>query len=177
MIVGTACGRTDSRNTPVESIASADSASAASVLTVDAYGIGAVRVGMSLRQLSETLGETIKPEYEINDECDFVHPKAMPKGVAFMILQDSVARVDVDSAGILTREGVGVGDLESRVLTVYGSRARVEPHHYTGPQGHYVYVATPGDTLHRIVFETDGQRVDSYRAGRLPGVDYIEGCA
>jgi hypothetical protein len=119
----------------------------------------------------------MKPKYEFNEECDFVHPKALPKGIALMIIQDSVARVDVDSAGILTREGVGVGDLESRLLAVYGTRARVEPHHYMGPEGHYVYVSTPGDTLHRIVFETDGKRVDRYRAGRLPGVDYIEGCA
>jgi hypothetical protein len=37
--------------------------------------------------------------------------------------------------------------------------------------------APAGLTLHRIVFETDGQRVRSYRAGRRPTVASVEGCA
>jgi hypothetical protein len=52
----------------------------------------------------------------------------------------------------------------------------VEPHAYTGPEGHYVVVTTPGDTTRQIVFETDGRLVTMYRAGRLPAVAYIEGC-
>jgi hypothetical protein len=30
--------------------------------------------------------------------------------------------------------------------------------------------------MFRIVFETDGQRVTRFRAGRLPAVQYVEGC-
>ena len=36
------------------------------------------------------------------------------------------------------------------------------------------YLASIG---HRMVFETDGKRVKLIRAGRLPEVEYIEGCA
>ncbi len=54
---------------------------------------------------------------------------------------------------------------------------RDEPHHYEGPEGRYRIVELPGDSLHRIVFETDGRRVTSYRAGRRPAVDHVEGCA
>jgi hypothetical protein len=28
----------------------------------------------------------------------------------------------------------------------------------------------------RIVFETDGKKVVKYRSGRLPAVEYVEGC-
>ena len=33
------------------------------------------------------------------------------------------------------------------------------------------------DSMYRIVFETDGPRVTQYRSGRVPAVDYGEGCA
>lgn len=143
---------------------------------VDAHGIGPVRIGMTLQELNAALMDTLRPAYEINEECDFVEPKAL-QGAALMILRDSVARVDVDAPGILTKEGAGVGDTEASVLALYGGRARVQPHKYTGPEGHYVIISTPGDSAYRIIFETDGKKVERYRAGRSPGVDYIEGCA
>lgn len=41
-------------------------------------------------------------------------------------------------------------------------------------------IATPAasaDAGFRIVFETDGASVLKYRAGRLPEVEWVEGCA
>lgn len=145
--------------------------------TVDAGGIGVVRVGMSLEELSAAVAEVVRPTYTDNPTCTFVRPTALPSGVLLMVLSDTVARVDVTEPGTLTTEGVGVGDLESRVVEIYGTRASVTPHKYTGPTGHYVTVEVPGDTLHRLIFETDGRNVGRYRAGRRPGVDYVEGCS
>ena len=176
-----ACGRSEPQPGggagKASDTASSDSGVNTAALTVDARGVGPVRIGMTLRELGAAVGETLQPKYEINETCDYVDPKALPKGLAIMIVEDSVARVDIDEPGILTTEGAGVGDLESRVLALYGTRAQVQPHKYTGPTGHYVIVETPGDTLHRIVFETDGQKVERYRAGRRPAVDFVEGCA
>lgn len=145
--------------------------------TVDVGGIGVVRAGMSTQELSAAVAEQVRPTYADNPTCDYVRPKALPSGVLVMVLSDTVARVDVTEPGTLTTEGIGVGDLESRVLALYGARARVQPHKYAGPTGHYVIVESPGDTLHRMVFETDGRQVERYRAGRRPGVDYVEGCS
>jgi hypothetical protein len=177
-----ACGGSHTQVGAATDSASLDSAaprSANTQWTVDPHGIGIVRVGMSLAQLSAAVGESLRPGYQLNETCDHVQPKALPKGVRLMILEDSVARIEVDERGVLTSEGAGVGDLESHVIALYGARARVAPHKYTGPTGHYVIVDAPaaGDTLYRIIFETDGQRVERYRAGRRPGVDYVEGCA
>jgi hypothetical protein len=33
-----------------------------------------------------------------------------------------------------------------------------------------------GGGNNRIVFETDGKKVVKYRSGRLPAVEYVEGC-
>ncbi|MEJ7786394.1 MAG: hypothetical protein WKF96_16445 [Solirubrobacteraceae bacterium] len=55
---------------------------------------------------------------------------------------------------------------------------RVTRHEYN-PNGVYLeYV--PSDRVEagrRVIFETDGQRVTYIRAGKLPAVRYIEGCA
>jgi hypothetical protein len=46
------------------------------------------------------------------------------------------------------------------------------PHKYT--DGHYLTLAPDG--AHRLVFETDGGHVTRYRGGRMPEVEWVEGC-
>lgn len=141
---------------------------------VRADGIGPLRVGVSLAAASRTLGEVLRVGQA---GCDHVDPAATPVGVRLMVIDDTVARVEIDSAGIRTTEGAQVGDSESRVLELYGALARIEPHEYTYPDGHYVVVTPPGDTLHRIIFETFKGRVTTYRVGRVPAVQLVEGCS
>lgn len=137
-------------------------------------GIGPLQVGMPLAVASRALGEQLVVH---EPGCDHVNPATMPDGILLMVIDDTVARVEVDSAGVPTGEGAQVGDSESRVLELYGARARIEPHKYTYPDGHYVVVTPPGDTLHRIIFETFKGRVTTYRAGRVPAVQLVEGCS
>jgi hypothetical protein len=91
-------------------------------------------------------------------------------------VRDSLARIDVRDTTWSTDEGIRIGDTEARVAQVYGDRVTTSPHKYTGPQGHYMTV-TPTDTAYRIVFETDGQRVVNWRVGRMPEVEWVEGCS
>jgi hypothetical protein len=143
-----------------------------------ADGIGPIRAGMSLAEASAALGEPVQVEYSDFENCDYATPAALPDGVSLMIIADTVERVDVvEPSAVRTAAGAGIGDLESTVVASYGSAATVEPHKYTGPEGHYVVVAPPGDSLHRIIFETDGNAVTLYRVGRVPAVKYVEGCA
>lgn len=144
---------------------------------VDAEGMGRVRAGMSIAELSRELGAEVRPVYDFNPTCTHITPATLPRATRLMILSDTVARVEVDSTNVRTAEGAGVGDLEVDVLELYKGQVEVQPHKYTGPTGHYLVVTPPGDTLNRIIFETDGERVVRYRAGRLPGVRFVEGCA
>ena len=144
---------------------------------LDASAFGKFRTGVTLAEFNAALGEQLVPAYEISTTCDHVDPATFPDGVIVMIENDSVARFDVENPAIRTREGAGVGDLEADVVQRYGSAVTVTPHAYTGPDGHYLTVTPPGDTLHRIIFETDGRKVLHIRAGQRPAVDYSEGCA
>ena len=141
---------------------------------VRADGIGPLRMGIPLAEASRTLGEPLRVR---ETACDHVNPTTMPEGILLMVIEDTVARVEIDSAGIRTAAGAQVGDSESRVLELYGAQARIEPHKYTYPDGHYVVVTPPGDTLHRIIFETFKGLVTTYRAGRVPAVQLVEGCS
>jgi hypothetical protein len=149
-----------------------------STWTVTASSFGPIRFGMNLEEVSRVLGETVEAgEDVITEGCSYTIPNALPAGTALMVMNDHIARVDVDSAGVLTSAGVGVGMTEAEVKRFYDGRIETEPHEYT--DGHYL-IYTPRDSTEagfRIVFETDGERVTNYRAGREPEVEYVEGCA
>jgi len=154
-----------------------DTTSVAQPLTVSPQGVGPVRIGATIAELNAALGEQLKPAYDVNPECDYLDPAALPAGIALMVERDTVVRIDVDTTGIPTKEGASVGDSEAKVLELYRGRVQVQPHKYTGPTGHYLVVTWPSDTLHLLIFETDGEKVVTYRAGIRPAVEYIEGCA
>jgi hypothetical protein len=94
-----------------------------------------------------------------------------------MVIDGVIARLDVQqTTAITTDTGAKVGDSEARVLELYKGRTKVEEHKYLGPEGHYVLVLG-ADGKAQIVFETDGKAVVSYRAGRQPEVEWVEGCS
>ena len=185
-----ACGDDATRDTSGDSVAS-DSASrtgAAVTMTPDSLardtgwvasprGIGPVRAGMPRGSLLAHIGQPSRAGYYAQERCTYLGGTALPAGVQVMIFDSTVARIDVAQPGVRTREGAQVGDAEAAVLAMYRGHVAVTPHAYSGPQWHYLTVTPPGDTLHRIVFETDGATVKSYRVGRLPEVDWVEGCS
>lgn len=145
---------------------------------VTADGFAGVRFGMTVAQAEAALGHKLKPTGDVQEgECSFVEPVGAYDGLAFMVIAGVIARLDVQqTTAIATDTGAKVGDSESRVIDLYKGRTRVEEHQYTGPEGHYVLVLG-SDGKAQLVFETDGGKVVSYRAGRQPEVEWVEGCS
>jgi len=139
-------------------------------------GAGPVRVGMTVAEADRAVAGGLSKTAGL-ESCDFVHPKTGPANVMFMVIDGRIARADVvRGATVGTITGMHTGETESAVRAAYPN-ARVQPHKYT--DGHYVVVipGAPGDTLHRIVFETDGNKVTRMRGGLFPAVEYVEGCS
>lgn len=135
---------------------------------------------MRLAQVVDAVGGVVDTSGgSISDtNCSHAFLSALPSGIAIMVFGDTVARIDVDTTGVLTAAGVGVGSTEPEVRQAYREATiRQEPHPYDGPEWHYLIIDHPTDTLHRIIMETDGTRVRSYRVGWQRAVDQIEGCA
>ena len=145
--------------------------------TVSPTRFGPVRIGMTLDELREAhggevrVGDTSGPCYHVRLENVVANP---PYPLLAMIVDGTVARIEIVDSTVTTDEGARIGDTEARIRELYGASVRTEPHAYT--DGHYLIV-TPSDSTHRIVFETDGERVTRYRAGRHPEVGWVEGCS
>lgn len=135
-------------------------------------GVGPVRAGMSVGEAGTALGAELAVA---GGECSMIEVPGAPADVALMVVRDTVVRVDVTGGEAATAEGARVGDEAARIEELYPDRVRVVPHKYTA--GRYLVVPAPGDTLHRLVFETDeAGRVTRFRAGRFPEVEWVEGC-
>lgn len=141
-------------------------------------GIGEVRVGMTVKQAVKAAGVNLVPSYnESNYECRYVQPQSGTKNIGMMVSKDRIVRIDIyKGSSIKTLKGAGIGDSEAKIKSLYPGRIEVSPHKYT--KGHYLtFVPADRADQHRIVFETDGRRVLQYRVGKLPDVEYIEGCS
>ncbi|MFL5483797.1 MAG: hypothetical protein ACJ8AK_16580 [Gemmatimonadaceae bacterium] len=143
--------------------------------TVTAGGIGPLRAGMTVAEANKAVGGGFAAPAGADPACSYAKLTKAPDGLAVMLENNKIARVEVRNGTIATAEGARIGDTESRINSLYGGRVTTSPHKYaTG--GHYLTVTPVNDTTHRIVFETDGKAVTSYRAGVLPAVEFVERC-
>jgi len=140
--------------------------------------IGPIRIGMTIEEAEQALqGPLARAETAEGEDCYYVEPQQGPHGVSFMIIGGRIARIDISEPGITTLSGARVGDSEKHVLSLYPGRLEVTGHTYN-ETGHYLTFTPkdPADSNYRLIFETDGNVVTRFRAGRLPEVDLVEGC-
>jgi hypothetical protein len=147
-------------------------------LALSEDGLGQIQVGMNLDD-AVNMG-LLNENPNMKPQCDFVFPAVgagIPDGVSVMVVKGKVARIDVDTGAVTTEDGVKVGDSEQKVQSVYDGDVQVEPHKYISG-GHYMTVLGDSTSAGKaLVFETDGKKVTSFRAGRLPEVKWVEGCS
>lgn len=128
---------------------------------------------MSFESVSRLLGAPASELARASRPCTSIRVPGLPSGVALLVIRDAVARVEVDSAGVRTEEGVGVGDSEVSLLVLYAGFIRVEAH---GIGAHTLFVANPADSPYLMVFETDGSTVLRYRVGRRADTQVSDRC-
>lgn len=138
--------------------------------------LGPIKIGATLAALKRD-GVTVAGQDEPMEgsTCTYANFKGMPD-VAAMLDSNKIARIDVSSAAYETLGGVRVGQSEAEAVKRLGGRAKVEPHPYTGPEGHYLTLHEKGAPT-GLIIETDGKTVQSYRFGRWEQVQWIEGCS
>jgi hypothetical protein len=140
-------------------------------------GIGPIRVGMTIQEAEASARTRLISEERSEETCWYVKPQGGPRDISFMVIDGQIARVDISgNSPITTVSGARIGDSEDRIKSLYA--VRITPHEYV--QGGHYLTFVPNDTSdrqYRMVFETDGKRVKLIRSGRLPEVEYIEGCA
>lgn len=159
-----------------------------SKLAID--GIGPIRVGMTVAQAEDSARTQLVGGGE--GSCYHLRPQSEPQGLALMVIsdrqdgrrdrdQDRIARVDVyPGSRVTTLSGAKIGDTEEQIQSLYPGRIQVSPHNYTGYRGGHYLTFVPQDEAdrnYRLVFETLKGRVTTFRSGKLPEVEFVEGCA
>ncbi|MEH1888212.1 MAG: hypothetical protein V7K92_01715 [Nostoc sp.] len=141
-------------------------------------GIGQVRVGMTVSQAAKAAATKLVGDPP-NNSCYYVKPQNEPKNLLFMVTKGRISRVDVrQNTQITTLKGAKIGDTEAQIKSLYPGQIKVTPHKYV--QGGHYLTFIPKDRAnqnYRVVFETDGKRVTQFRSGKLPEVEFVEGCS
>ena len=140
------------------------------------HGIGDLRIGTPVTAL-RALGATEEryPDEEV--DCAYWRTPRWP-GLAMMVSGGRVVRIETEDPRYRTASGARVGMAEAEIRAIYGRAMRVEPHPYTGPEGHYLVYRARGEPYGLIVetnYETG--RAASIRVGRWQSVQLIEGCS
>ena len=138
-------------------------------------GAGPVKIGMTLNQLNRALNESFSMPDDDGEKACFYRESSKRPGIAFMVEEGRITRVDVTKRNISTASGIRVGDSEAQVMKAYSGKIEVEPHAYTGPEGHYLTVYS-SDGRYGLRFETDGHEITGFYAGEKHAIAYIEGC-
>lgn len=138
---------------------------------------GPVRIGMTLPEVRRIFHDNdarlAGPDEA--DECAYFESAKTPKGLGIMFSRGRVVRIDVYKPGIRTATGIGVGDTEDEVKRKYPEHLKVEPHPYNPETGHYLIYNANGDL--GMIFETDENKVTSFRTGTISAIALIEGCS
>jgi len=146
-------------------------------LALSEEGLGQIQIGMTLTE-AVNMG-LVNERPDMKSACDFVFPAVgagIPFGVNVMVVKGKIARIDVDTGVVTTEDGAKIGDTEDRIKSIYGDELQIQPHKYI-EGGHYMTVKGDSASAGKaIVFETDGKRVTMFRAGRIPEVEWVEGC-
>jgi len=143
--------------------------------SVSTVGIDAVTFGMTLNTAQNAVGGSFVPINGTDPECYTVRPAGGPNGVVLTVTAGTIERVDITTPDITTRSGAGVGMSEDGLASLFGASLTTE----ASATGGNRVIFTPSDAADaqfRVIFETDGETVTSFRSGRLPQVDPVSPC-
>ena len=175
--IATACNKEDDKAVKGRTGPNGAARDTVSDLALNEDGLGQIQIGMTLDE-AVNMG-LLNERPDIKQACDFVFPAVgagIPFGVNVMVVKGKVARIDVDTGTVTTEDGAKIGDSEDRIKSIYGDELKVSPHKYI-EGGHYLTVLGDSASAGKaMVFETDGKQVTMFRAGRIPEVQWVEGC-
>ncbi len=148
---------------------------------VTTSGLGAIRVGQTVEQAEEASGLALTPEADpISEDCFFVTVADDPvyAGVAFMVNEGTIGRVDVGPPStITTRSGAGIGTTVDQLNALFPGQIEDASEFVIDGTAVMFVPRDEADAQFRVIFEIVDGATATYRSGVLPPVGFGEGCA
>lgn len=154
-----------------------------------AQGIGPVRIGMSLDELTAAWGPDSQPEAVGGAEpetCDQFHPERAPDGVMIMTQQGKLTRISlIRDSQVKTKGGFGLGDTGLAVKQAFGGRVVAQPAKYEPAPAEDLFVWAHGGSTSYVQdpaargvrYEVDATgKITAIHAGD-PSIQLVEGCS
>lgn len=140
-------------------------------------GFGPVQAGDSLAQAERALGQPLNAAAVPADPgtCHLRESASQP-GVRYAIRDGVLTRAETRDPRYATASGIHVGDSLAQALKAYGRRATVTPHPYFD-RGKTLTIYSPDRRFALVIESNDGGRILTLRGGRLPDVQWLEGCS
>lgn len=141
--------------------------------------LGPVTLGMTVEEAGDASGLALSQDFgrASTDNCFYVTAGADLPGVAFMVVDGAVVRVEINAPSVIaTRSGVRIGTPEASVREVYPNNIQQANDAVSEGQALAFVPNDEADADYRIYFAIDGGEVSSYRLGSRPAVDNLLGC-
>lgn len=142
-------------------------------------GYGDMKLGSTVEEAKTAWAGELNGNPGEAGGCYYLTPKWVkkPSDFSFMIEGDKFVRYDVGTDKEAAPGGGKVGMSVDQLNKLYGDSLQSTPHKYV-QGGQYLSIAASGVAPSKLVFETDAAgKVNAWRVGLLPQVDYVEGCS
>jgi len=154
---------TETPESPSEAMSPSDNMA----LTLDGFGpylIGSTTKENGLAPNTSSAG---------SESCSYIKLDDHP-GLMFMIVENKLARIDVQSGDWAVKDGIKIGSSGDKIKASYGDALTVTPGKYDETISDY---SVKQSDTRGAVFQVIDDEVSNYRIGRLPEVSWVEGCS
>src|SRR5687768_7696504 len=115
---------------------------AAETWVLTSEGMGPLRIGMTLAEITAAAGPDSDPDAVGGPEpesCDQFRPARAPAGVIVMVENGRLTRISLDEGSpVATDRGIRVGDPARRLREIYGEALTEMPHEYVEAPAAYL---------------------------------------
>jgi hypothetical protein len=143
-------------------------------IVIDKSGVDGITIGMPKKEIDRTRSDITyggKDVEEYTEGC--IEGSVKNKGLEILIEEGLVTRIYIYNSRYVTDKGIKVGSTEQEAIAAYGKLLKSEPHKYD-EKGHYLSVIDKNGK--GFMFETDGKKIKEVSIGKLPSLEYVEGC-
>lgn len=134
-------------------------------------GYGPAHLGMTIGELEQALQTRLNTQEPELEGCTYAEPQ---EGMALMLQDGRLVRIDVLKPDIRTLSGATVGSSEAEIKALYPERLKKSPHVYGA--GSY-FTLQSEDGRYGLRFETQDGKVTSFYVGLMQAVRLAEGCS